>query len=70
MGTRKICPCFYCCSCCKIMNLNGEIIVVLLEVEFSTSISNLPSTSTSHVDNSTSTNHLELWVLLTKNQDF
>jgi hypothetical protein len=48
------------------MDLNGEIIKVLLGVEFCTSTSNLPSTSTSHADNSTSTNNLELWVLLAK----
>ncbi len=56
-----------CCSCGKIMDLNGEIIKVLLGVEFCTFTSNLPSTSTLHVDNFASTNHLELWVLLAKN---
>jgi hypothetical protein len=33
-------------------------------------ISNLPSTSTSHVDNSRSISFSKLWVLLAKNQDF
>jgi hypothetical protein len=52
------------------MNPNGEIIKVRLGIEFFVSVSNLPSTSTSHVDNSTSIICSELWVLLTKNQDF
>ncbi len=48
------------------MDLDGEIIKALLGVEFCASIFNLPSTSTSHVDNSTSTSCLELWILLAK----
>jgi hypothetical protein len=52
------------------MDLNGEIIEVLLELEFCTFTFNLPSTSTSHVDNFASINHLEIWVLLAKNRNF
>ncbi len=63
-------PCFYCCSCGKIMDPNGEIIEVLPGMEFCAYVFNLHSTSTSHTDNFTSTNHLELWALLEKNLEF
>ncbi len=48
------------------MDLDGEIIKAPLGMEFCASTFNLPSTSTSHVDNSTSTSCSKLWVLLTK----
>jgi hypothetical protein len=52
------------------MDPNGKIIKVRLGMEFCVFFKNLPSRSTSHVDNLTSISCSELWVLLTKNQDF
>ncbi len=50
------CECIlYYYSCERIMDLDGEIIKAPLGVEFCSSAFNLLSTSTSHVDNSTST---------------
>jgi hypothetical protein len=46
------------------------IIKVRLGMEFCVFKKKLPSRSTSHVDNLTSISCSELWVLLTKNQDF
>jgi hypothetical protein len=61
---------FLFCSCGKIMDHDGEIIEVPLGVEFYAFVYSLPLTSTSHVDNSISTNHSKLWALLANNQDF
>ncbi len=48
------------------MDLDGEIIKAPLGVELCASLFNLPSTSTSHVDNFTSTSCSKLWALLAK----
>jgi hypothetical protein len=45
---------FYYYLCGRIMDLDGEIIKAPLGVEFCASTFRLPSTSTSHTDNSTS----------------
>jgi hypothetical protein len=49
------------------MDPDGKIIKVPLIMEFCAFTFNLPSTSTSHVDNFASTSCSKLWAMLAKN---